>query len=133
MRLVIIDENNIIVSDYGDFTVSEADAFFHDAFAAMEFRKSFPEVMVRNEAQLHLLTDTFNKMGLLHGNPEAIEAWMRPYIKNEIERQSRRQNIFQRAKAKIGEYQDQAWDWIKSEIFGGVAKLFTKILNKFKK
>ncbi len=133
MRLVIIDENNIIIDDYGDFTVPEADAFFHDAFAAMAFRKSFPEVMVRNEAQLHLLTDTFNKMGLLHGNPEAIEAWMRPYIKNEIERQSRRQNIFQRAKAKIGEYQDQAWDWIKSEIFGGVAKLFTKILNKFKK
>ena len=133
MRLVIINEQNVIVADYGDFGVDEAEAFFQDAMSAIAFRKELPEVMLRNEIQLRMLTDTLSKMGLLHGNPDAIQEWMRPYITNEINRLNQRQSLFQRTKAKLSDYQERAWDWIKAELFAGASKIFRKIINSFKK
>lgn len=134
MKLVIYDEErNEFVADYGAFSKEQADFFFADALSAIAFRKEFPKVVVQNEVQLRLLTETLAKMGLLHGNPEAIQEWMRPYISNEVLRINRRENAFQRASNLIGGYKERAWDWIKAEIFGGLSNLFSKIINHFRK
>lgn len=134
MRLVIYDEErNVFVADYGAFSKEQADHFFADALSAIAFRKEFPKVVVQNEVQLRLLTETLAKMGLLHGNPEAIQQWMRPYISNEVQRLNRRENAFQRASNRISEYREMAWDWIKAEIFGGVSNIIRKIINHFRK
>ena len=133
MRLVIINEQHVIVADYGDFGVAEAEAFFKEAISAIEFRREFPKIIIRNELQLRMLTDTLAQMGLLHGNPESIQDWMRPYITNEIKRLNRQESLCRRARIKIAYYQQKALTGIKSVIFGSVSKILSKILTLFKK
>ena len=158
MKLVLIDDENYIMVRYGEFTPEQAEQFFEDAFesislkrrmqsvygseaemeafhkAALEaihFQRTIPEIMVRNEVQLRLMTDTLAKMGLVHGNPAAIEDWMRPYIANEIQRQANRESIFKRTTAKLSAYREQAWDWVRAQLFGGASRLSARIINHF--
>lgn len=132
MRLIIIDENYQILEDFGAFTVEEAEAFFMDAMTAIRFRKELNQVVVQNEVQMRLLMDTFNKMGLLHGNPEAIQDWMRPYISNEILRLKEEKSLFERANAKLDHYKERAWSWLKLSFFTGVTGFFKRFVTKNK-
>ena len=114
MKLVLINDRNRIEEDYGEFSAEQAE-----------------NILVSNEVQLRLVTDTLGKMGLVHGDPSAIEDWMRPYITNEIQRQAKRENAFERANNKLSAYREQAWDWVKAALFGGMSRLFSRIINHF--
>lgn len=130
-RLVIIDEELVVLEEYGEFTPEQAKVFFTEALDAIHFKREFPKAVIQNEVQMVLLTDTLAKMGLLHGDPNAIQDWMRPYIQNEILRQTQRRNLYQRTTEKIASYRGQVWDWIKAEIFGGISRLISRIINYF--
>ena len=126
MRLVILNQENRVIADYGDMTVEEFEAFKTDALASIKFRVSFPEVCVKNELQLRMLTDTLNKMGMLHGNPEAIQDWMRPYIANELKRIADLERLNDRANGKLAQYRERFWGWVKNLFFEKIAKFFKR-------
>jgi hypothetical protein len=129
--LVIIDEELTVLEEYGEFTPKEARLFFADALQAISILRQLPKAAIRNEVQLQLLTDTFFKMGLLHGNPDAIQEWMRPYIANELLRQSQRRNLCQRTAEKLSAYRGLWRERIKAGLFGSASRLFARIINHF--
>jgi hypothetical protein len=129
--LVIVDEKLTVLEEYGEFTPQEAKIFFAEALEAISFMRQFPAVVIRNEIQLQMLTDTFARMGLLYGNPDAIQEWMRPYIANELLRQSQRRNLYQRTVEKLSAYRGLWWDRIKAGMFAGASRLFARIINYF--
>ncbi len=130
MRLVILNEELTIVADYGEFTPSEANNFFADALSALELKQTLPEVMLRNEAQMRLLTDSLAQMGLLHQNPQALAQWMRPYILAELHRHRERTGLMQRAADKLSGYRQQAWDWIKSRLFDAASRRLSQFFKR---
>lgn len=129
--LVIIDEELTVLEEYGEFTPQEARLFFAEALQAISILRQLPAVALRNEVQLQMLTDTFAKMGLLYGNPDAIQEWMRPYIANELLRQSQRRNLYQRTAEKLSAYRGLWRERIKAGLFGSASRLFARIINHF--
>ena len=130
MRLVILNEENRVVADYGNMTPNEFEAFKADAIQSIKFRLSFPELIVKNELQLRMLTDTLNKMGMLHGHPEAIQEWMRPYIANELKRIADREKLFHKVNDKLAHYRERFRDWIKLSMRRGLTNFFKRKLTK---
>ncbi|MDF7822072.1 hypothetical protein P1X15_30935 [Runella sp. MFBS21] len=130
MRLVIIDDNLTIVEDFGEFEPDLAKAFFVDAIAALEFQQQLPPIMVQNEVQLRLLTDTLAQMGLLHQNPQAIQLWMRPFIAEEIMRLQQRKGLLARTAHTLDAYREKVFDWLKSHAFAGVSRLLSNLLKR---
>lgn len=130
MRLVILNDEMTVVADFGEFSPQEAQEFFTDALAALEYRKNLSEIIVRNEVQMHLLTDTLARMGLLHGHSELIQQWMRPYVAQEIQRFQERRNLMQRTADKLDTYRQKGRDWIKSQLLAGFSRLFSKLLKR---
>lgn len=131
MRLVILNEEMTVIADYGEFTPEQANHFFADALAALELKQTLPEVMLRNEAQMRLLTDTLAQMGLLHQNPQAVAQWMRPFILAELHRHRERTGLIQRAADKLSGYRQRAWDWIKSRLFDAASRRLSQFFKRF--